>query len=169
MKILEKMKKMYYYIIDERKKERAIEAMDAIKLSGYVIQQFNNQKKIVTNLKLQKVMYYIQGYFFKNFGYAAFEDEIRRWHYGPVVPIVYYEYNSNGAAPLKCQDNVDIDLYNKERNLIQTIVKKCAGINTATLVEMTHHEEPWEQTEAGALISTEIIKNYFEKSNPLRI
>ena len=144
--------------------------MKAIYISNYVISLFEERKAPVTNLKLQKVLYYIQGYYYKQFGKAAFSDEIYNWQYGPVVPVVYYEYNDNGAAPLKSRYAFnDYEISDREKNLIASIVEKCAGISTSKLVSMTHSENPWKTAGSGNIISKNSIEIYFKYNDPLRI
>jgi uncharacterized phage-associated protein len=41
----------------------------------------------ISNLQLQKILYYIQKTFLEN-GMVAFDDEIEAWKFGPVVPAV---------------------------------------------------------------------------------
>lgn len=144
--------------------------MNAIYLSKYVISLFEDRDAPITNLKLQKVLYYIQGYFYRHFGKAAFPDEIYNWQYGPVVPVVYYEYNDNGSAPLKNReffDNYTIADY--EKKLIESIVDKCVFISTSRLVSMTHSESPWKNAGSGSIIEKNSIEVFFKYNNPLGI
>lgn len=48
--------------------------------------------ELMTNLKLQKMLYYQQGFHLAYFGTPLFDDEIEAWMYGPVVPSVYNHY-----------------------------------------------------------------------------
>ncbi len=144
--------------------------MNAVTLSNYVILLFEERKVPVTNLKLQKVLYYIQGYFYKHFGKAAFSDEIYNWQYGPVVPVVYYEYNDNGSAPLKPRNYFEDCLISDcEKKLIATIVEKCAVIATSRLVSMTHSETPWKNSGPGNVIGKNSIEMFFKYNDPLGI
>ena len=52
--------------------------------------------ELMTNLKLQKMLYYQQGFHLAYFGTPLFDDEIEAWMYGPVVPSVYNHYKGNG-------------------------------------------------------------------------
>ena len=47
----------------------------------------------ISNLKLQKMMYYRQGFHLAYFGTPLFDEDIVAWQYGPVVPSVYKESN----------------------------------------------------------------------------
>jgi len=52
----------------------------------------------VSNLKLQKILYFIQAEFLVVKGIPCFEEEIIAWGFGPVVLEVYHEYKVYGAA-----------------------------------------------------------------------
>lgn len=144
--------------------------MNAIFLSNYVISLFEERNIPVTNLKLQKVLYYIQGYFYKNFGKSAFSDEIYNWQYGPVVPVVYYQYNDFGSTPLKSRFSLeDCSISDCEKRLITLIVDKCANISTSKLVSMTHSENPWKSSDPGNIIGKNSIEMFFKYNDPLGI
>ena len=59
--------------------------MNAIDLSKNIIAYAAMNECQVTNLKLQKTLYYVQGYYLYRFGKPLFDDEIVNWAYGPVV------------------------------------------------------------------------------------
>ena len=55
-----------------------------------------NQGDLMTNLRLQKLLYFAQGWYLARYGKPLFSDEIEAWTYGPVVPEVYQTYKPNG-------------------------------------------------------------------------
>ncbi len=144
--------------------------MDSVRLANYVISVFEEQNVGVTNLKLQKVLYYIQGYFYRRFGKPAFSSELYHWQYGPVVPVVYYEYNDYGSDLLESRLMLPAcELEDCEKELISVIVEKCSSISTSRLVSMTHSETPWEKSGAGDVIDKKSIEKYFKHNDPLGI
>jgi uncharacterized phage-associated protein len=40
---------------------------------------------VISNLKLQKLLYYAQGFYLAIYGKALFEEDIVAWEHGPVV------------------------------------------------------------------------------------
>lgn len=142
--------------------------LDVISLSKYVIKLFGDSHSSITNLKLQKVLYYIQGYFMKKYGSEAFAEDIYCWQYGPVVPLAYYEFNHNGARPL-VSNITHANISWQQEQLIKEIVLKCKDIPSSRLVNMTHQEAPWRNAQIGEVISKESIKRYFNLNNPLGI
>lgn len=43
-------------------------------------------------MKLQKLLYYVQGFHIAVFNRPLFNEDIEAWMYGPVVPAVYEYY-----------------------------------------------------------------------------
>lgn len=117
--------------------------MKAMDLVGYVIMYSECQGKSVTNLRLQKLLYFIQKEYLTQFGRPAFDDEIYAWQYGPVIPAVYHEFSYYTNTPI---DNIDCN-YDIDENLkevIKTVVDRYINIPTWQLVQYTHQKtSPW--------------------------
>lgn len=151
----------------------------ATAVAKYVINRCNVRNSPITNLKLQKILYYIQGYFFKYLGEAAFDDNIESWRYGPVVPSVYYEYCSYVSNEIQANYDLDDDVQKISKNkndckIIDRVVDACETLSAVALVNKTHQEAPWANSHEDGLysatvISTESIRDFFENSNPLEV
>lgn len=146
-------------------------------LSRYIISYCAENEKQITNLALQKILYYIQGYFFKFYQIAAVSDDFCKWPYGPVIPSVYYEFCYSGANPIvidadSVRENLhSIDIEKGYKRLISTVVDKCLDFdNVFDLVEQTHSESPWKnELKMGSFISDDAIQEFFLSNNPLSI
>lgn len=120
---------------------------------------------LMTNLKLQKMLYYEQAYHLARFGTPLFEEEIEAWKYGPVIPAVYNRYASfqkQGIMPdldlgLDFKDDSELELFFK--------VYEAYGLYSAYgLMELSHREKPWLEAirnGIGTIISKESISDYF--------
>ena len=71
----------------------------AIDLSKYIVLKCIQDEHPISNLQLQKILYYIQKDFLSRDD-LAFSDSIEAWQFGPVVPNVYYYYCGYGAMPI---------------------------------------------------------------------
>lgn len=140
---------------------------NVIELSNYIIDAFEKRKAPITNLKLQKVLYYIQGYFYCEFGRAAFCDGICAWTYGPVVPLAYYEYHLFGSSPLSVNKETKLFADKEERRVIEKVIDRCKGIPSSRLVNMTHNEAPWQSVDLGETIPNHVIAKFFLTNDPL--
>lgn len=141
-----------------------------IDIANYVIDYGSQNQKEITNLRLQKILYYIQGYFLKMYDKPAFNEEIVAWPYGPVVPEAYYTYCMHGRNVLYLKQDVEYDfsmMSLDEKQLIRNIVDVCCADTISNIVNKTHQENPWKTTGKNNRISTEKIEIYFHEFDPL--
>jgi uncharacterized phage-associated protein len=112
-------------------------AYKAIDIAKYIINKCTTDHHPVSNLQLQKILYYIQKTFLVN-GKVAFEDEIEAWQFGPVVPAVYYRYCGFGAMTISMR--YDVTLNSSDTLTIDPIIEQKRVLNPWDMVEDTHME-----------------------------
>lgn len=116
----------------------------------------------ISNLKLQKLLYYAQGIALSILGRPLFMDPICHWQHGPVVSTVYHQYKSYGSAPLPIS-YIEPEKYQEEDILVLNYVRREYGQYSAwKLRDMTHQEEPWLATANGSIISQEMMNTFFK-------
>lgn len=65
---------------------------DVLDISRYIIGYSNIKDYEISNLKLQKILYFVQAYFLIQRGLPCFKEKIEAWDFGPVVPVAYKEF-----------------------------------------------------------------------------
>lgn len=138
--------------------------MAALDVAQYIINETLNKGYPVSNLKLQKMLYFVQGVMLVNYGRPAFEDRIEAWQYGPVVPEVYFAYSSYGATPILLQyDKINLDA--EEKNAANIVINSFLKTPAFALVNETHKvNSPWYDayhSSGDNIISNESIVQYF--------
>lgn len=129
-----------------RKGERSMKAKyDVIELADKIVNMSNEMGFYITNLQLQKIMYYVQGGFLRQFGYKAFLEPIECWPYGPAIKKVWRKYNSFGRRPIIVDVPSSLILDEQEESCILDIIKSKLCMNVWALVDQTHEELPWQQ------------------------
>ena len=68
----------------------------------------------ISNLKLQKLLYYAQGVFLAVTDKPLFDDDIVAWLQGPVVESVYHQYKANGAQGIPFDEDFDFAEFTPE-------------------------------------------------------
>ena len=139
----------------------------ALDVARYVIEYCKDRGYIVSNLKLQKILYFIQAEFLVNKNDVCFDDRIEAWDFGPVVPRVYQEYKCFGSNNIITRRREEIDIEANDRNMINGIVDVCAGYSATELVDITHRQTPWIAAYdkfQNNEISNESIKNFFREN-----
>lgn len=52
----------------------------------------------LTPMKLQKLLFYVQSWYFKQRRQPLFDDTFVRWTYGPVIPSIYHVFREYGSS-----------------------------------------------------------------------
>lgn len=115
----------------------------------------------ITNLKLQKLLYYVQGFHLALYGKPIFKENILAWEHGPVVKEVYCEYSGCGAEAIPVPEE-SISLTEKEKDVIVGVWKVYGQFSAWKLRDMTHNEKPWKETAKNAVISHNLLKGFFK-------
>ncbi len=154
---------------------------DVLDVSRYVINYSNEKGYGISNLKLQKILYFIQAFFLVNKDQPCFKDEIEAWDFGPVVRNVYKEYKRYGGSVIptiktyiECQDddfwsskvkNYDDTLINEDdKELIKDVVDAFRDFSASDLVRITHKQTPWKEAYAekkNGKITIKAMREYF--------
>lgn len=115
----------------------------ALEIAKYVINKCTRDRYPISNLQLQKILYYIQKEFLEN-GSIAFEEEIEAWQFGPVVPCVYRQYCGFGALPIRMPYVTNIS--EEYQRVINPIVERKRVLNPWDMVGDTHMEgKAWDE------------------------
>lgn len=165
----------------KRKKKEKHYTYPVRDVSHYIIVYSNKKDYGVSNLKLQKLLYFVQAFFLINDCPPCFDEKIEAWDFGPVVPEIYREYKRYGGMDIPTIDYyVKFDkknIWNTERiyyediisdddkEMIQAVVDKFAHCSATFLVNLTHNQDPWIYAYVNGQrneITKEDIKRYFE-------
>jgi len=118
---------------------------------------------LISNLKLQKLVYYAQGFHLAIYDKPLFREKIYAWVHGPVVKELYYRYKEFGSGPIAQVKNVNFDIYDKKtKSLLDQVYMVFGQFSAWKLRNMTHEEPPWMEA-AGhqGEISHSSMKHYF--------
>lgn len=144
----------------------AYKAIDIARKLIFLAQQDEaNGGECLTNLKLQKLLYYQQGYHLAAFGTPLFEENVESWMYGPVVPVVYDTFSEFGAHTLPSEEKSPITLKDEEEELFLQVYEAYRDFSAIGLMNKTHQEKPWLEAlphDKGTVISLESMKTYFK-------
>lgn len=141
-------------------------------VADYFLALANETGETVTNLKLQKLVYYAQAWYLANFGNPLFEEDFEAWVHGPVIPQLYHQYKEKGSEPILTSKNLN----DVKANFPQETLEFLSMVSEAYLSEgaynlelMTHLEDPWINARQGfeadekcqVVISKEAMKEYY--------
>jgi len=128
----------------------------------------------MTNLRLQKLVYYAQAWYLANYGKPLFTEDFEAWVHGPVIPELYQKYKRYGPNPI--YSNVSLSDIEKRfdedtKNFLREIAEVYLSFTTYNLERMTHFEDPWTMVRKGFpadascnnIISKDSMRMYYAK------
>lgn len=124
---------------------------------------------LITDLRLQKLLYFAQGWHLARYGSPLFNAPIKAWKYGPVVPEVYQRYKEHGDQGISEETPVALSTFTEdEYALLLDVLREYDAFSTTALVQLTHDaDSPWAHTEQSATIPQAEIQAYFKRKKPL--
>ncbi len=157
---------------------------NVIDVSSYIINYSNQINHPINNLKLQKLLYYVQTATLVETGRKCFNSKIIAWQFGPVVPEAYRYYEEYGRNNIPNQDGYKtIKLDNKTlrmsyaqpvevgytiKRIIRNVVDSYLSIiNPLELSKKTRKEGPWKTTSLNQEIKCSKISEYYQKQQRL--
>lgn len=163
---------MVYQSLDafllELKKDQQISALDIAKMLLSM--------QSMTNLKLQKMIYFVYADYLINTHESLFPEKIIAYHYGPIVKEVYEKYKRHGRKIITPEDDsVNLESTKITRPMalarlskakqhaevlasVQRVFTKFGNMTATQLVALTHrNNSPWSQTAQFNIITDECI------------
>ena len=121
---------------------------DIIKDSKYLIHKFNVGEKPVTNMQIQKLMYFFEAYYTlkKNLD-SLYDCHFNAWAFGPVSIPLYKEYRKFGGNQIELTEQ-DIEdgnnISSDKKEVLNEIYEAFKNAPATRLVDLTHMEDsPW--------------------------
>lgn len=137
----------------------------ALDIAKHIIKHEHDERREISNLRLQKLLYFVQAKFIAETGKPCFSDPIEAWDFGPVVVAVYHEYKLFGSFDISIPyEDTDIDEESEQK--INDIIDFCAHYPTYQLVDITHKQTPWIKARSNpfsSVITLDSMKQYFFK------
>jgi uncharacterized phage-associated protein len=121
---------------------------------------------LMSNLKLQKLVYYAQGFHLAMQDSPLFNETIEAWEHGPVCVPLYHKYKHYGSDAIPRPEDEDAySIFSVAVHEILDMVHKYYGQFSAwKLRNLTHEDTPWinAHLEGRVEITHKAMKDYFK-------
>lgn len=128
---------------------------DPRSVANLLLDLADRQRLPITNLALQKLLYFAHGHFLIRTGKALVSGSFEAWQYGPVHPAVYREFKVAGAQPILSRAVARDVMSGAERPLpviddsdvesqLIAVLSSYGHLSPGRLVEISHARRgPW--------------------------
>ena len=134
----------------------------------FVRLSLGGEEDFITNLKLNKLLYFAQGWSLVRLGRPLFQNDIQAWKYGPAVAYVYHDYKNCGCSPITFVDEgYSNSVFSGDQYaLLLDVYAEYGRFTARALTSMTHESgTPWSLFYVegeNAVIPKEAIRDYFQ-------
>lgn len=141
------------------------ELQSPIAVANFIIEVANEKENPVTNLKLQKVLFFLQGYCLAEYNSPLIDGNFSKWKFGPVEEDIYREFKYYGPTPITSKSvyfdeekiefcSEKIQLSNNFKEELQKIISKIISYEAWRLVDLTHSHSSWKNYQNEIIAQT---------------
>lgn len=131
-------------------------------LANHIIAVANENYLSVTNLQIQKIMFFALGFHIRKVGhiddlaYETYDIPFEKWRYGPVVESVYYRFNHLRDGDIT--EELDGVYYEDYSEWDDTIIE-LLNIDVFQLVSVSHELNSWAKHEQE-ILNRDFVRPY---------
>lgn len=138
----------------------------SVELGKHILNYCIKHDHEVTPSKIQKLLYYMQAYFYVKNDENLFEEKILAWNCGPAIHEVNAYFTKYMHENKGKYITANLFLSDEEMQVFKFVCEQKASISTNELIEITQKEKPWQQTYNNGtgkneIISNELLKDWF--------
>ena len=142
----------------------------ALDVAKYFIFKANQVGSFLSNLKLQKLVYYAQAWYLANYKKPLFAEKFEAWIHGPVQPELYSEFKSFRWLPIDLDvEEIPASITKDIADFLDEVVEAYFKYDGLDLEIMTHNELPWIEARKGIspdksskeIISEETMQTFY--------
>jgi len=147
--------------------------ISASTLAKHILARMEARGHTVNNLRLQKLLYYVQAWHLALHGEPVFYEQIEAWVKGPVVPVVFQQYKHLGYMPIRNMATLDLGTLPSGISAhVDEVLDAYAQYSGFDLSTMTHMEDPWCDARKGLsandlsrrVITHESMRKYYSNA-----
>ncbi|MFW1755756.1 MULTISPECIES: Panacea domain-containing protein [Acinetobacter] len=143
-------------------------SIKALDVANYILWLDNRYEgsEGITPLKLQKLVYYCQGFHLAMFDEVLFPEKIEAWMHGPVVPALYRHFKESGNGIVEAPKTINDSCFSQDqKELLDDVLDTYGQFSAWRLRNMTHEESPWKNVyapgENNEILESD-MKSYFD-------
>ncbi|MCQ9618423.1 MAG: DUF4065 domain-containing protein [Candidatus Phytoplasma pruni] len=149
------------------------EKVNVFDVVNFLLKHFDTDKYKITNMKINKLLYYIQGHYIAKYNEPLFLEPIEAWMFGPVIAHIYGEFFNFVNNPIPnnyiCEGKTGNEINQEIQEFIKKTLNNYINLSSYDLSVKTHNEKPWKNTYnprkkwKNNIITHQSLKDFFCK------
>ncbi|WEK82135.1 MAG: phage-associated protein [Candidatus Phytoplasma pruni] len=149
------------------------EKVNVFDVVNFLLKHFDTDKYKITNMKINKLLYYIQGNYIAKYNEPLFLEPIEAWMFGPVIAHIYGEFFHFVNNPIPnnyiCEGKTGNEINQEIQEFIKKTLNNYINLSSYDLSVKTHNEKPWKNAYnprkkwKNNIITPQSLKDFFAK------
>jgi len=120
-------------------------------VADYILWHTREYGELISNLQLQKLVYYAQAWFLVFYDEPLFDEPIQAWIHGPVQPGLYHRFKEYAWQPIIAEVDCPVfhDSDGRTKRLLKEVVMVYGSKTGIELELLAHSEDPWKMARQG--------------------
>ena len=119
----------------------------AIDISNWFLNENRKQmnfedSEFISNLKLQKLLYYAQGCYLAKKDESLIKEDFLAWEHGPVIRKIYDKFRTFGSTGIQYGEGYNDNLDEYTKVLLKKVYNRIGQYTEWKLRDITHQETP---------------------------
>jgi uncharacterized phage-associated protein len=139
-------------------------------VADYIIWSSHEAGSFISNLKLQKLLFYVQAWHLAVFRRPLFPEKFQAWIRGPAIPEIYERYKSYRWRNID-EEVKPPDLDARTVGFLEEVLTEYSPLDARYLEQLVCYENPWLEARRGtpelepstATIDEEIMGAYYRQ------
>ena len=144
-------------------------AYKALQVADEIMRLANEEDMNITLLKLIKMCYFVEGWSLGILDKEMFEDDVKAWMHGPVIPSVYHKFKVYNGSAISYKPSKKSITDEQDKKLIKAVWDTYKSYDAFTLRDLTHQEgNPWEEiydASPNKTIPKDKIKQFYKNKH----
>ncbi len=140
----------------------------ANKVADFIVRFCHEHGDLITNLHLQKLVYYAQAWYLAWHEKPLFDEDFQAWISGPVQPELYERFKHYRWEPIS--EHPEVELPKEIEEHLLEVMEAYGQYNSLYLERLSQEEDPWRKARRGtpidehstALISKKSMLKYYQ-------
>lgn len=130
----------------------------------YLWKAQDENQELLSNMKLQKLVYYAQGLYLVIYNSPLFKERIEAWTYGPVIRDLYHTYKNYEASGIPADADFNPSSIDDDtKGFLDEIHDVFGQFSAIRLMDIAHSDQCWIDAGSGNKISHKSMKKCLKK------
>lgn len=118
--------------------------VSVLDVADYIIEKHNMENKEIPWVRLNKLLYFVQGAYLAETGQKLFPEKILKYPHGPVISEVYHYYKKWSLDDITRSVENDV-MTSEQKEIINGVIEASLEKSVSQLIDISRSHQSWKR------------------------